>query len=189
MIKIIPSLVLVAALVSTSFAQSPKVIDKVSKSIVSVTWVGDENDHAFCTGIQIGINRVLTVAHCLPAIGAARDVFVNGQLARIVKRDDSMGLLDVLASERPILDLREVPSVGSPVVSFGFAWGQGLHALRRNVAAIVGDHLIIDGPIAPGMSGGPIVDEDGKLVAINQGTNNVVGLACTSKEIKEFLKN
>jgi len=48
--------------------------------------------------------------------------------------------------------------------------------------------ILLDGPIANGMSGGPVVDEKGKVVGINQVSDGTSGGICSAREIREFLK-
>ena len=73
-------------------------------------------------------------------------------------------------------------------MSIGFDHGY-LVVFNRRVATIVDEDIIVDGPLVPGMSGGPVVNLEGKVVGLNQSTSDAIGLACGTKEIKNFLES
>lgn len=141
-----------------------------------------------CTGIVVGITRVLTAEHC---VSDKDTMYVDGKVARLVKKDEAFGLLDTgdPLSEKKVVKLAEdLPEQGAEVAAFGFAYDGPLLRFTRNVAGYVEGDMVLDGPLASGMSGGPILNTKGELVGLNQGTNEVLGLACGIKEIREFLK-
>jgi hypothetical protein len=78
--------------------------------------------------------------------------------------------------------------VGAALRAYGHAYGGPILELWRHLAGYADGQLILDGPVAPGMSGGPVLNEAGELVGINQAANPVLGMMCPIEEIREFLK-
>lgn len=195
--------ILLAALVATTFiscgfAQTPSTINRVQESLARVSWNGFDSEGqeigGRCTGFSVGIIWVLTAKHCLPE--GNEDVFVDGKIARVIKKNDALALLEVPVSKYPILEIRKTRlKIGEPVTTFGYAYGgPDALALRRNVAVYCEcnfadtDHLIMDNPIAKGMSGGPVIDETGRVVGLNQAGTNEVSIACPGEELLKFIE-
>lgn len=183
---------LVAILAVAPPPQSPQTIHRTEESIVKTMWLDDNKDGMICTGFSVGIMWVITAKHCLPPNGV--DITVNGDPARVVKSNDAFALLEVQAGKYPILQLRkDQPKVGEAVTSFGFPYGFPLMSFQRHIAAYCecdyakGDHLIMDGRIGSGMSGGPVIDETGKVVGLNQAGVETITIACTAEEISKFI--
>lgn len=189
--KIVSSLLLALFIFpACAFAQTPAVIARTAESIVTVSWdKGEEGSR--CTGFIVGIKWVLTAEHCLAPKDSNVDMYVEGKIARVLKRNDAFALLEFDSENRRILEIRKTPlKLGESVASFGFAWGEPLHVFKRAVAFIAPEsgHVILDGVIAPGMSGGPVIDENGQVVGLNQAANGVVSILCGQQEIREFIK-
>lgn len=145
----------------------------------------------FCTGVMIGIIRVLTSEHCVPPTGDG--ILVEALPARVVKKNEFFALLDVnpLITKPNIKIAASKPKVGDPVTSIGLVDLIGTRlTLRRSTAGYAPTipMMFIDGPLVGGMSGGPVVNERGELVGINQASNNATGLVSTLDAIKDFLK-
>jgi len=100
--------------------------------------------------------------------------------ARLVARDREidLALLEIEARDLPALPVAEgLPRVGEMVFTFGHPWGQRGSVSGGIVSAIAaaqaggrrGGLPIIrsDAPLAPGNSGGPLVNGAGELVGIN----------------------
>lgn len=99
--------------------------------------------------------------------------------SRLVARDPDvdLALLSIDASGLTPLKAAAVsPRVGEMVFAFGHPWGQRNTVTRGIVSALVtaqnrrGDKLPIvrsDAPLAPGNSGGPLVNASGEVVGIN----------------------
>ncbi len=78
---------------------------------------------------------------------------------------------------------------GEYVASLGYANGQTLMAYGRHIAGTsIEGYLVLDGPITRGMSGGPVVNEQGEVVGINQATSPDRGYICPASELRTFLK-
>jgi len=158
-------------------------------SIVKINYETISGETRGCTGFVVAalLGDVLTAKHCLPeAIGTP--IYINEEMAKILKTSDTLALLRITPSKYPALTVRKTnPFPGEKSISFGYAWGI-YTVFYRNVAALLGPDLGLDGPITPGMSGGPIIDMTGQVIGINQATSDIVGLACGAGEIREFLE-
>jgi serine protease Do len=138
------------------------------------------------SGVVIGANRVLTNAHNL----RGREVtvrFADGRTARgAVKGVDWDGDLAVVevdtAGATPLAWSDADPAVGDVVFGLAATGAGPARVTAGTVSAIeqsfrgpggsrIGGSIEHTAPLAPGSSGGPLVDGSGRLVAIN--TNRV----------------
>ena len=99
--------------------------------------------------------------------------------SRLLARDPDvdLALLSIEATNlTPLLPVSVSPRVGEMVFAFGHPWGQRNTVTRGIVSALVsaqnrrGDTLPVirsDAPLAPGNSGGPLVNAKGEVVGIN----------------------
>ena len=99
--------------------------------------------------------------------------------ARLIARDPDvdLALLSIQATGlTPLKPAPTPPRIGEMVFAFGHPWGQRNTVTRGIVSALVsaqnrrGDSLPVirsDAPLAPGNSGGPLVNARGELVGIN----------------------
>jgi len=99
--------------------------------------------------------------------------------SKLIARDPDvdLALLSIDATDLTPLEPASVsPRVGEMVFAFGHPWGQRNSVTRGIVSALVtaqnrrGDKLPIvrsDAPLAPGNSGGPLVNASGEVVGIN----------------------
>ena len=99
--------------------------------------------------------------------------------SRLVARDPDVDLALLSIEATNLTALRPIsvsPRVGEMVFAFGHPWGQRNTVTRGIVSALVsaqnrrGDQVPIvrsDAPLAPGNSGGPLVNAIGEIVGIN----------------------
>ena len=99
--------------------------------------------------------------------------------ARLLARDPDvdLALLSIEATHlTPLKPASVSPRVGEMVFAFGHPWGQRNTVTRGIVSALVsaqnrrGDKLPVirsDAPLAPGNSGGPLVNASGEVIGIN----------------------
>jgi serine protease Do len=99
--------------------------------------------------------------------------------SRLLARDPDvdLALLSIDATDlTPLKPASVSPRVGEMVFAFGHPWGQRNAVTRGIVSALVsaqnrrGDKLPVirsDAPLAPGNSGGPLVNASGEVVGIN----------------------
>lgn len=152
-------------------------------------------NHNVCTGFVVSASegRVLTVAHCAPDDPNV-ELLVDGKPSKIIRVNEALALLSMEPFSKPPLQIAsDSPKVGDDVQAFGYGYGY-LMVLKRAVAGYVDENnhrdVILDGAIAQGMSGGPVVGVDGKVVGINQASDKfgATSIVCDSKEIRKFLK-
>lgn len=189
---IIPLLVCVSACATLSTRAEQRMSDRVQSSIVKITEETQGEPTGECTGIVLAPNRVLTAAHCM---GEAMQA--DGQTAIVLKSDVFYDLawLNVVTI-RPVMPLAEGTVVrGEYVSAFGYAWGWDhltmlvcrvvLVDFSPNPKMAVG--IFTQGGYIPGMSGGPVVNQDGELVGIVQQTNEGIGFGVGTVLIRAFL--
>jgi len=99
--------------------------------------------------------------------------------SRLLARDPDvdLALLSIDATQlTPLKPASVSPRVGEMVFAFGHPWGQRNTVTRGIVSALVsaqnrrGDKLPVirsDAPLAPGNSGGPLVNASGEVIGIN----------------------
>jgi serine protease Do len=99
--------------------------------------------------------------------------------SRLLARDPNvdLALLAIDATQlTPLKPASVSPRVGEMVFAFGHPWGQRNTVTRGIVSALVtaqnrrGDKLPVirsDAPLAPGNSGGPLVNANGEVIGIN----------------------
>jgi serine protease Do len=154
-----------------------EIAERVGPSVVGIgnRWRGG-------SGVVIGENRVLTNAHNLHGDevtvtfgdGRSADASVLG-----VDTDGDVAVLEVSTEGAPVFEIgAEAPTIGSPVVALGNPNGQGPRVTFGFVSGVgrsfrgprgrrVAGAVEHTAALAPGSSGGPIVDLDGRLVGIN----------------------
>lgn len=131
-------------------------IERVTRSIVRLDeGTLEEVAHSVCTGFIVARGQALTAAHCLPSEEGV-ELFVDGEPSRVLRKDAQFGLVSADLEKPPLAIRRGEALVGEEVRTFGFAWGY-LHVFKRNVSAFREGDPLLDSPLAPGMSGGPVV--------------------------------
>jgi len=99
--------------------------------------------------------------------------------ARLIARDPDVDLALLSIDAAPLTPLKPAsvsPRVGEMVFAFGHPWGQRNTVTRGIVSALAsaqnrrGEKVPVvrsDAPLAPGNSGGPLVNASGEVVGIN----------------------
>lgn len=164
--------------------------------INSVVYV--ENSEGSCSGFVIDAERkfVMTAAHCYSEDGK---IWIDRTVAEVVSKDSKKDLavfyVKNLDPSHPALTLADKdPSIGDEVASVGF--GYGLERPQFRVATVSDDAMMVKevgGPFiavnisfTPGQSGGPVVNEAGKVVAIVQmGDGGTLGFGVGADTIRE----
>lgn len=166
------------ALLDPSYAKLvPRGIDQV---VLDSLWVLEcEKDFVQGTAFALGSVGLITCAHVL---GSKTHAFRSGSpgsrtLARILARSDELDLAVLDWPERTMLalipDIGYEPQIGDTLHPAGFPGhtpGDSGHFYHQRVVAIrkASGHqrVIVDGPIAGGMSGGPVVAPDGRMIGV-----------------------
>lgn len=179
------------------FRPPATVTDRVSASVLRIT--GEAEDmfggavRYTCTGFAIAPKQVMTAAHCV-----GTHMQADGSNVLPIWADKYFDLA-VLADEKltkPALELREAPVdrfEALTAIGYGYGWTR-LTVLQERVIlvnyAVVGDAakgLVVQGGYIGGMSGGPVVDADGKVVSVVQRGNAQIGYGVGTLLMRAFL--
>ena len=152
----------------------------------------------YCTGFVVDNKRdyALTADHCMHNRWVEEGgTMVDGVVPEELWGDDALdvAVLHIPGIDRPELKPQFKPArAGQEMGSFGFARESGLKEHFRagvvsGVEAVVdgldGAWTVTDQPFIGGMSGGPVVDTDGKLISMVQRSNSVTGIGRSIQEI------
>ncbi len=162
-------------------------IDKVEPSVVRFD-VSKGEDKAVGSGYVVDADGlVATNFHVMVGATEATAVFKNGETAKVVgtmywdKRRD-IAIVKIDKKSLPALPLASAtPRKGESVLAFGAPVGLSFSASEGIVSAVregkeleedekdplPGTWIQTTAPISPGNSGGPLVNRDGKVVAMN----------------------
>lgn len=185
----------------------PALISRLHRSVVAVQRPTDKGLRTYCTAVVTSPVTVMTATHCLPDDGDVRTLWVDSVPALHILPEHGT-LVSIRMGQIPTgwmpLPLRaRAPRVGEVVVGLGYAFGD--HAMTALVGHAThptpydedAEHphysqaAWYDLHLLPGMSGGPIVDEQGNLLSINQGIAFLPGplaWGTTYPDLRAFLK-
>lgn len=165
---------------------SPPSIDKAIRSLVRVEFEAQPKGVHVCTGFVVSSSKgwAITARHC---VIDKTPVYVDGQESEIVKQNGLFTIVRIPPMSKPTLELRdrELP-IGERLYAIGYGFGQ-LMVFNRGFSGWIDKDIMLDGPLVGGMSGGPIIDQDGRVVGLNQASSEYIGLGCSYKELKEFI--
>ncbi len=165
-----------------------EMVDRVTSSIVRIT-----SSDGSCTGFVIETHLVLTADHCL-----GEDMEADKQPATVVSADEGTDLLLLFVPTlaKPALAFEDVPVTRFEMltaIGYGFGWTQPT-VIRATVMLVsqapdegVAPGIVVQGGYIHGMSGGPVVDDNGKVVSIAQQVSEGTGYGVDTKQIKAFL--
>ena len=142
---------------------------------------------------------IVTNAHVAreprPRVTFADGSTVEGRLvARDPARDLALVTVDATALPTPTIGDAEALRAGSLVLAFGHPLGVA-HALSLGVVHTVTTvrgtprWIAADVRLAPGNSGGPLVDTQGRVVGINAMIAGGLGLAIPTSVVRAFLRD
>jgi len=174
--------------------------DSLSRAVVQV-----RNQHTGSGGAGLiwgGSGLVVTNAHCVPRgapievgnAGRWREARVVGyhpphDLALVEPRWTG-GQVDAWTQIRDAESLRPgelLFAIGHPLgVRDSLAMGI-LHGVARDRRTGQARWIVADVRLAPGNSGGPLVDADGRLVGINSMVVNGLGVAVPAELVRQFV--
>jgi S1-C subfamily serine protease len=156
------------------------------------------------TGVLLDEKHILTCAHMVES--QDDDIWIfSYPIKQVVKahpvygnRHDDLAILELESpiSEKAYAVFNSSPTVGQPITIIGNTLGAmqwftsyGLISGTKSI------YLLTDGLVRGGNSGGPWIDEDGKILALtdwtlgnSEGENLGVSGGISAKTIQEFLK-
>lgn len=179
-----------------AFSSSASVLAELLQRTVVEVRAGESGSG---TGIVWGgAGLVITNAHCVPR-GAPSRVQSDGRwrAARVLAyhpRHD-LALLGVHSVSGPLLELRDAESLRAGELVFAHGHPLGVRdALAMGVVhGVARDRtgaarwIVADVRLAPGNSGGPLVDAEGRLVGINSMVVNGLGVAVPARLVQRFV--
>ena len=146
-----------------------------------------------------GAGLVVTNAHCIRR-GASLQVITGGKWreahALAYHPHHDLALLTAPSVSGPLLELRDPESLrtGELVFAHGHPLGVKdalamgvLHAVTRDKSGYA-RWIVADVRLAPGNSGGPLVDAEGRLVGINSMVVNGLGVAVPASLVQRFVE-
>ena len=150
-------------------------------------------------GIIWGRGLVVTNAHCVRK-DAALTIEVNGETHSVKSaafaRDHDLALLRAPSVAGPVLELRDLDTLrpGELVFAYGHPLGVShalalgaLHGVVRDKRTGDPRYIAADIRLAPGNSGGPLVDAEGKLVGVNSMIVGGLGVAIPATVVQAFV--
>lgn len=170
---------------------------RVAKMLYAATAPIACSAHQQVTCTAFSINRdqglYLTAKHCTdPYDEAGEDVpQLDGKPLQVVYSNDALDLAIVRSTvKRPALRYRTQPlEIGNEVASLGYGAGFKVPMLRTAVVSLFvaddakAEWILLDNALIGGMSGGPIVDRAGRVVGVNDKSNQYSGMSLSIAEI------
>lgn len=122
------------------------------------------------SGVVFARDRVITNAHVLRGPDVALtfgDRVVHGRVAGVDQRRDLAVIAADTGDAAPLPPAPEPPGLGALVLALADPGGRGLRVTHGYVAARPGRVIEHTAPLPRGASGGPLVDDQGRLLGLN----------------------
>ncbi len=178
----------------------PERINKITASIVRITgekdvetFFGTQHAHYICTGFFIAEHRIMTAAHCI-----GDNMTADGDKVTPLKVDHQtdLALLDAPFEYKPALSFQEdALSLYQEMngVGYGYGWTRPTVTFGRIILIDYSPEsdltagMWVSAPFIGGMSGGPIVDNHGKVIGVVQRSTDESGYGVGVTIIRAFL--
>lgn len=147
-----------------------------------------------------GSGLIITNAHCAPR-GATLDVHSarRWREAQVIAYHPphDLALLAASSISAPLVEIRDAESLRTGELLFAYGHPLGvpdslamgvLNDIARDRQTGRPRWIVADVRLAPGNSGGPLVDAEGKLVGINSMVVNGLGVAVPAVLVQEFVE-
>jgi serine protease Do len=190
---------MIASMLGTARAMSSN-INGLSELLRQAVVEVRSGDTGSGTGIIWGgSGLVVTNAHCIRK-GASLQVDAAGKWreahALAYHPDHDLALLAAPSVSGPLLELRDPDTLRAGELVFAHGHPLGirdalamgvLHAVTRDRSKSA-RWIVADVRLAPGNSGGPLVDAEGRLVGINSMVVNGLGVAVPASLVQRFVE-
>lgn len=156
------------------------------RSMVSIVMTEDGSNRRVCTGFVVDtqLHEVITARHC---IREEDDPLIDDRPAEVLFEDENFILLATETTKPAVVLERGLPPLAAPVIAYGYGYGQ-MQILHRYISSWDESGMVyLDGPLAPGMSGGPVFNAAGKVVGLNQATAQALSQVSGVGLIRSFL--
>ena len=188
-------LLLALAIITTpSLCSAQEWLCKMTHSvIVSQDSNGRSVETKQWSGVAVAPDLILSVAHSITN-GEAKAEFEGGTVvATVIKfdKDRDLALFKATGTLKPIKIAKERPRLAKIL---GFAMGHKKvvsYPVSATIAYVIPtEHLLVmDGEAFHGMSGGPVLNENGELVGIQSSGDKAMTMASSPEQIKSFLNS
>ena len=156
---------------------SPSQVFSRSRSSVVVIVASSENEQGLVSGFIVGDDKIVTNHHVLEGMSEAFVVFSDGKVQPVseviaASAEQDLMILRVQTGHRRSLSLGDELSLneGDPVYAIGSPKGLQLSFTNGIVSSFrkSSSQILIQttAPIAPGSSGGPLLDKSGLVVGV-----------------------
>lgn len=172
--------------------------DSLARAVVQVRSPHDGSGGAGLVWGTAGL--IVTNAHCIPR-GGAIEVASDGRWrgARVIAYHPPHDLALLASSSLPasLLAIRDADSLRPGELLFAHGHPLGvrdalamgvLHDVARDRRTGAPRWIVADVRLAPGNSGGPLVDAEGRLVGINSMVVNGLGVAVPAALVQQFVE-
>jgi serine protease Do len=149
-----------------------------------------------------GAGLIVTNAHCAPRgvqldVNADRDGKWRGARLLAYHPHHDLALLAAPSVSGPLLEIRDAESLRAGELVFAHGHPLGVrdalamgvvHGVARDERTGKPRWIVADVRLAPGNSGGPLVDAEGRLVGINSMVVNGLGVAVPATLVQRFVE-
>ena len=146
-----------------------------------------------------GAGLVVTNAHCAPRDASCRvasnDMWRDARVLAYHQHHD-LALLAAPHARGPLLEIRDPESLRAGELVFAYGHPLGVrdalamgvfHSVARDPRSGAARWVVADVRLAPGNSGGPLVDAEGRLVGVNSMVVNGLGAAIPATVVARFV--
>jgi S1-C subfamily serine protease len=167
----------------------------VRKSIVQLELHSDAGMEGSCTAFSIHRARryYMTAAHCIGPVFTMMD----GHMVTVLYLNEGLDLAVIQADDasplRPALRGAVSYEQGQEIAAWGYGYGWTEPGIKTgNIYAILLDGpqewIVTDFSLIPGQSGGPVIDRDGRVISINQLSDDRTGGTTSIRTMKSMTK-
>lgn len=169
------TLVCCALLVAAPSAEWADAVKDLHAKVPRIETKTHDGREGTCSGAFVNADAgyVVSAAHCFE--GEFVDVAVDGRDAAVVRKNRVIDLavlrVDPKRSDKAFLLAPETPPVGTPIAVLGYAFGSRKLIMQFGHMALplsdeLNDAALVNVDVIIGDSGGPLIDNLGRLVGI-----------------------